>query len=63
MKTQRRTVIPIGMGPRKSRIRIGQRVFVFFILTALVTAAIGLSLNLYFEGWEEARGILGDRGR
>jgi hypothetical protein len=63
MKIQHRTARPIGMGPRKSRIRIGQRVFVFFILTALVAAAIGLSLNLYFEEREEARGVSMDGGK
>jgi hypothetical protein len=63
MKIQRRSVRLIGNGPRKSRIRIGQRVFIFFILAILVTAAIGLSLNLYFEEREEARGVLGEQGR
>ena len=57
MKIQRRSAKPIGIGPRKSRIRIGQRAFVFFILTALVTAAIGLSLNLYFEEKEVAHAM------
>ena len=57
MKIQRRGVRPIGIGPRRSRIRLGQRVFVVFIITGLVTAAIGLSLNLYFEKREMARGI------
>ena len=63
MKIQRRGVRPIGIGPRKSRVQIGQRVFIFFVVASLVTAAIGLSLNLYFEGREEARGMLGEQGR
>jgi hypothetical protein len=58
MKTQRRGVRLIGIGPRKSRIRIGQRVFVIFILAGLVTAAIGLSLNIYFEEREQGRGMI-----
>lgn len=63
MKIQRRGVRPIGIGPRRSRVKFGHRVFVFFIITGLVTAAIGLSLNLYFEGWEVARAVLGEQGR
>ena len=56
MRIQRRGARPIGIGPRKSRTTLGHRVFVFFIVMGLVTAAIGLSLNLYFEEREMARG-------
>lgn len=63
MKIQRRGVRPIGIGPRKSRVKLGNRVIVFFVVTSLVTAVIGLSLNLYFEGREEARAMLGGQGR
>jgi Na+/H+-dicarboxylate symporter len=57
MKIQRRSAKPPGTGPRKSRFRIGQRAFVFFILTSVITAAIGLSLNLYFEEREASLGM------
>ena len=57
MKIQRRSAKPPGTGPRRSRIRIGQRIFVFFVLTTLATAAVGLSLNLYFEEREGALGM------
>jgi hypothetical protein len=57
MKIQRRSAKPPGTRLRRSRIRIGQRVFVFFVLTTLATAAIGLSLNLYFEEREASLGM------
>ena len=42
---------------RKSRIKIGPRIILFFIILILISGAVGLWLNLYFEEWEKARSM------
>ena len=46
------------IGRRRSRVRIGPRVFVFFAALALVIAAIAISLNFRIEErlWRETIG-------
>jgi hypothetical protein len=44
-------------GPKRSKVQVGLHVFVVFIAIVLVSAAIGLSLNLYFEEKEVAHAM------
>ena len=58
MKRQRRGIKPLRMsGPKRSKVQVGLHVFVVFIAIVLVSAAIGLSLNLYFEEKEVAHAM------
>ena len=64
MKIRRRSAKPLLLsGPKRSRVKIGPRGFVVFIIIVLVSAAIGISLNLYFEEREVAHILAVAEGR
>jgi hypothetical protein len=44
-------------GRKRSKVTVGLHVFVVFIVIILVSAAIGISLNLYFEEREVAHAM------
>ena len=49
------------IGLRRSRVRVGPRVFLFFAILALAIAAVAISLNLRIEErlWRETIGKSG----
>ncbi|MDE2161739.1 MAG: hypothetical protein KGJ53_01145 [Alphaproteobacteria bacterium] len=42
---------------KESQTHIGPRVFVFFVVVALVTGIIGISVNANFEKWKNAHDV------
>ena len=44
-----RKTVSIRLGPRRSRVRVGPRPFVFFVVAAVVLGAIAIALNVAIE--------------
>ncbi|MCP5411096.1 MAG: hypothetical protein H6924_03020 [Alphaproteobacteria bacterium] len=56
----RKRVVYIRLGPKRSRVRVGLRPFLFFIGAAVVLGAIAITLNVQIaDRWGAYRAALG----
>lgn len=53
-----RKTVRIRIGPRRSRVRVGPRPFIFFLVAAVVIGAIAIAVNVAIEErWKAYRAV------